>query len=314
VLPPGILESFVPVRGGLAAGEALVYRPSILGTARLHFVQASAKVDVWQDVHVQVDIGDSVPTPLWDDAATSTEDEPEQEKEADPRGQFAQLPAEATQARSYAAWKTELKNHLYATHLLSRWTCKSLKETSQPGESEGDFRVRITNAAHEQRDAQVEKLRRKFGAKVATLQERARRAQQTVDVQKSQQKSQEVSAALSFGSALVGALFGRKIASAANVSRAASSARAASRVLSKKGDVARATESLEAVRQQLAELEGEVQKQIEKIHDLFDTGNLELEKLDLPPRKSDITVNKVSLVWVPWKVDSSGQRQPASEH
>ena len=67
-----------------------------------------------------------------------------------------------------------------------------------------------------------------------------------------------------------------------------------------------------SVEQKLVELETEVQAQIEKIHDQCDTDQLQLDKLDIPPRKSDITVNKVALVWVPWKMDASGNLQPAS--
>jgi hypothetical protein len=312
VLPPGIQESFLPVRGSLAAGETWLYRPAVLGDAKLHFVQAKAKVDCWQDVHVLVDIGDSVPSPLWDGAAIQTGDEPEQDNEPESRAKFASLAPAAMRAKSYTEWKTSLKNYLYASQVLSLWTCGSLKQTSQPDETDGEFRVRITHAAHEQRDVQVDKLRSKYASKVGTLQDRLRRAQQAVEVQKSQEQSQSVSAALSFGSAMLGALFGRKAASVANVTRAASTARAAGRVMSEKGDVARATESLEAVQQKLAELETEVQAQIEKIHDQCDTDQLQLDQLDLPPRKSDITVNKVALVWVPWKIDASGNLQPAS--
>jgi hypothetical protein len=37
---------------------------------------------------------------------------------------------------------------------------------------------------------------------------------------------------------------------------------------------------------------------------------LELESLDLRPRKTDITVSDVAVVWTPWKVESGGAVTP----
>jgi hypothetical protein len=38
---------------------------------------------------------------------------------------------------------------------------------------------------------------------------------------------------------------------------------------------------------------------------------LKLEKFELAPRKSDIAVDEVMLVWLPWWVDRSGNARPA---
>src|SRR5690606_17637740 len=55
VLPPGVPERFVAARPGTA--EAMVYRPSLLAVARLHFVQATAKVDTWEELVIRLPVG-----------------------------------------------------------------------------------------------------------------------------------------------------------------------------------------------------------------------------------------------------------------
>ena len=80
------------------------------------------------------------------------------------------------------------------------------KETSLPGESEGDFRNRLSVAAREERDAAVEKLRVKFAAKHATLQERIRKAEQAVSREAEQARGAKVQTAISLGSSILGAV------------------------------------------------------------------------------------------------------------
>src|SRR5512138_3708410 len=46
-VPAGVREAFLPCRGAAGAGERLIYRPALLGTAKLHFVDAKARVDAW---------------------------------------------------------------------------------------------------------------------------------------------------------------------------------------------------------------------------------------------------------------------------
>ena len=82
--------------------------------------------------------------------------------------------------------------------------------SSQPGESEGDFRNRLSVAAREQRDAAVEKLRTKYAAKHATLTERIRKAEQAVDREAEQARGAKVQTAISLGSTILGAFLGRR--------------------------------------------------------------------------------------------------------
>ena len=42
----------------------------------------------------------------------------------------------------------------------------------------------------------------------------------------------------------------------------------------------------------------------------FDDKNLELESLEVPPRKSDLKAEDVIIVWTPWQVDQDGIASP----
>ena len=141
----------------------------------------------------------------------------------------------------------------------------ALKQTSTPDESEADFRVRLSQRGREQRDAQVEKLRQKYAPKIAALQERIRKAQIKVEKEKSQANQQTMTAVLSIGASILGAMFGRKLASTANVTRAASSMRQAGRIARERQDISDAAEGVEVLQQQLADLKAQFEAETEKL-------------------------------------------------
>ena len=76
-------------------------------------------------------------------------------------------------------------------------TAKALKLTSNPGESEGDFRARLAQSLREHRDGAVSKLREKHAAKLKSLDERLRRAADRVEREKSQYSQRKLDTAIS---------------------------------------------------------------------------------------------------------------------
>jgi hypothetical protein len=82
------------------------------------------------------------------------------------------------------------------------------------------------------------------------------------------------------------------------------------RVAREAGDVARARESLEDLSQQLEAMEAEFEEAAEELRDRLEPDLLEIEAYPVRPRKSDIEVNRVVLVWTPWRVTSQGIAEP----
>lgn len=309
VVPPGIEELFIASRRAADAGEKLVYRPAVFGLARVHFSKSTKNVDIWETVALMSAIGgDDVPTDVWEEAETVKYDELDFDSDPDGDARFASLAAELTQAKKYSSWKTKLKNHLYRSHLLKLFSCPALKMTSQAGEAEGDFRVRLKQIAAEKRDLAVEKLRKKYAPKLKTLEERIRKAEQKVDEQKTQANQQGWSTMISIGATAIGALMRGKLPSASKV---ATSMRSASRRSREKSDVTRAEENVEALEEQLEALEEEFTRETETLREELSADELELTGVPIRPRKSDLSVDQVALVWTPWIVDSSGIAEPA---
>ena len=309
VLPPDVPEAFWPSRVQLGDGETLVYRPALLGETKLHFANARAKVDLWRDSAWMVALDDDAYPDPWEDAEPVEQVEVEPEPEA--MAAFDALPKEASDPKSYARWQKTLVTHLYRTQTVSVLACKELKETSEPGESEGDFRARLGHAVREQRDEAKAKLEKKYAPKMARLQERIRKAEARVEVQKDQYDQQKLQTAASIGATVLGALFGRKTLSVGNARRASSTIGRASRTAKEKGDITRAQADVEAAVQALQDLEAEFQEALEAAADNADTSLLEFTETVIKPRKADILVDRLALVWLPWVRRKDGAVEPA---
>ncbi len=310
-LPPGLGQFFVPVRGAASAGSKLHYQPKILGTAKIHYSDSKARIDTAQSVVYITPVTDDAIPVLWDNAEAL--DVPATGLEKSPRSeaQFGNLPPAAGQARNYSNWERDFTTWLYGSQRLDLLQSPSLKQASNPGEDERDFRIRLSQLAREHRDEMVEALRKKYAPKIATLQERQRRAEAMVEKQAEQAKKAKLDTALSVGATLLGAFTGRKVLSQSNISKARSAMRGAGRAAEEGKDVERATETVAAIKAQLADLQAEFEAEMTALQEKIDPMTETLETLSLKPKKADIQVQLTALAWLPYWKDAQDNLTPA---
>jgi len=299
-LPGDVEEVFLPVKG---ATERVTYRPRVLGHAKLHYVDKAAGIDEWQSLSLAATLSDDGREVLWSEA----EELPiAATREPVAGAGFGELPAPAQRLANYTEWGKALATQLYQQRQLKLLACDALKLTSRAGESEGDFRARLALAVREARDAQADKLRQQFAPKLATLQAQKQRALERVEREKGQASQQKLQAALSIGATILGAFLGRKAVSATSIGRATTAVRNTARIGREAGDVDRAEESVGQVDQRIAALATELEAAIAALDIRLDARSIALREFTLTPRKTDIAVGKVLLLWTPWRVGADG--------
>jgi hypothetical protein len=311
VLPSAIEEYFLPVKSSPSEAESLIYRPAFLGSSRLHYVNARAKVDLWEKIVLLASLFGDETEISWGEATDFKDSDPELDKKGLKKVRFAPLPPAAARPASYKAWKKDLANYLYQNRTLKVWKYTPLKQISEVGESERDFRVRLSHMVHEKRDLELEKLRKRYAPKLATLEERLRKAEVRVSKEESQYGQQKMQTAISLGATILGALFGRKMTSAGTVGRATTSMRGVGRAAREKEDIAMAQKEVEVIQQKVEDLEEEFKEKVGRMQEEFTSEELELEELQIRPRKGDISIGTIALVWTPWRLEQSGLAEPA---
>jgi hypothetical protein len=310
VLPAEITQYFIPVRS--SSGAPLLYHPMLLGVAEIRYSN-SKTVETSQQLSLLTAFNDGPVDVDWSQATSL--DMPVEDLESEPQAnaQFAELPAKAAKAKSYATWRKNFATWIYQNQLLELLESPSLNIASNPGESERDFRVRLQQLAREQRDEAVEKLRQKYAGKFAQLEERKRRAEQAVAREQEQAKDQKLQTAISFGATLLTSFLGRKRASMSTLGRATTAARGVGRSMKEANDVDRAADNVAVVTQRLEDLEAEFKAETESLERSFDPQTEQLDKVSLKPTKANINVSLLTLVWAPYRHDAQGPVQPAWE-
>jgi hypothetical protein len=294
--PAATAEVYVSTPKALSDAAGPRYRPGLFATARLRFIDAKAQLDCWRGVGVlSLSAGASGVDP-WADAELRLLDDWSTSAEGDPAVPRDPPPAALQNARNLAHWSKQLVAHLYRTYNLTLYKAPDYKTLSRPDESQADFRIRIQQQAREARDEAVEKLRQKYAAKTASLDDKIQRARERVAREKSQFHTSTLDTAVSVGSSILRAFLGRRKVSVTNVRGATSAARSASRTARQHGDIERAQKQLDKLLEERARLEDAFEAEVSAFD--AEVANVRIEPYYVRPRKSDIAVEKLVPAWI----------------
>ncbi len=295
VLPPDVPVYFLPVE---RAGASL-YAPVLLGAAKLHYDDPKQNISETREMVWITPFNDG-PAPVdWSHAEPVEIALSELEKTPEPGLRFGNLPSQAAIARNYAGWSKSFVTWIFQTQQLNVLKSPSLQQVSQPGESERDFRIRLQQAAREERDRVAETLKQKYAPKLAALAERKRRAEMAVERQSNQKNQAFLQTAVSVGSGLLSAFLGRKALSATTISKAATAARQVGRTWQQSQGVEQATETVAQIEQQSAALQQEFESEVAAQQAKIDPQTETLETIPIRLKKTNIEVQLTALAWKP---------------
>jgi hypothetical protein len=307
VVAPEINVMYLAASG---AGQGLMYYPAVAGWLDVHYSSARYKVDTAEKLAVSAMLEDG-PVPLdWDQAEEITPAPDELQTSPLPGASFADLPSKAQKAKSYSKWNKDLLRWVRQNRSLILYRSKQFKLTSHPAESKSEFLSRLNQAAREKRDLEVEKLRRKYSSKFNTLQRRLMRADQALQREQEQAKSKKVETMVSFGTAILGAFLGRKTVSTRSATRFGTAVKSAGRMRKESMDVARAQQTAEAVKQEMAELDQQLQSDIDSLEASYVPVAEQLDEVMVKPKSTDITLEAFGLAWMPYRKGADGRLSP----
>ncbi len=252
----------------------------VVATVRLHFVNAKTATDTWQTRHYRAAIG-SDGHPAWGDS---------DELDALPGGAHA-LGAMISD-KKIAAWQKALVSHIYQNCTLTFWRDPETKVTSDRGESEGDFRVRVGQLHRERRDQAVEKIKDAYRLKLQRAGDAMRRADDKIERERAMARQKKTSAAISWGTAILGTILGG-IGKVSTVTRAGTAVRNSTMIGKKQQDVAQAEESAEVLHQRYEALEREFEAALQAAQAEINPAAIALDEIIVRPRKTDIVVDKL---------------------
>lgn len=306
VLAPGINQLFVP-----ASGDQVQYFPRLVAAADVTFNSARYDIDERREKLFTVEFEDGAVTIDWDNAELLEIAADDLSNEGDPNARFSDCPAAAAKAKNYVAWKREFKRWVRQNDVITLFNNKKYKLTSAIGETEGEFRVRLQQSANEKRDIAVGKLRKRFAGKAATLENRLLRARQAIEREQEQSSKKKMDTAISFGTAILGAVLGRKRLTSGTASKMGTAIRSATGARKEAADVARAQATAKKVTADLEKLNAELEKEIDALEGSFDAQAEDLKEIQVKAKTTDVHVPVVGLVWMPYRDSGDGRLEAA---
>ena len=93
--------------------------------------------------------------------------------------------------------------------------------------------------------------------------------------------------------------------------RATTAVRGIGRSAKEQQDIGRAQETVEALQSQLAEMDTELQAETQALEAKIDAQNEQFETLSIKPKKTNISVQLITLAWAPFWRNASGETTAA---
>jgi len=304
ILPPGVPQVFLPPLLPQTGGD-IAFVPHLIAIADVHFVDSRRDLQAAESLTVVVELSPNSDAVDWDGARPVALGKARLRKTAPVRGEFGDLPPAAAKVRAYAGWKKRFADWAYRTRRCPLYTCPALDRYSKPDEPEAEFRIGLSESAREARDLATGKLKVTYAKKFAALRERIRKAEQALGREREQASGATMQTAISLGTTLLSAVFGRSARGGASTT-----VRGAGYAMRQRQDVGRARENLARYQGQLQEMEVEFDDDVTAIGDEFDPTQIELETIQLRPRRTDIDVRTLALAWLPCERAADGTLTP----
>jgi hypothetical protein len=297
LLSADVVQRFWPAAG---AGD-VTYQPALLGRGQVHFVQLAQGLDLWRKVAVLKPVDGELPPSPWDgakvmDAAPALSEQPLA------GATFADVPGALGQPKTYKSLQRELDDWLYQTQRYQRITCDELGESARGDETEEAFRRRaapLLQAARRQRavaefEARSDELDKEIEAAEA---ERAEHRWWLFSL--------AFNAVSRAAEIVITGLFGRRSRKQI-VTQTLWKQAMRSRDLAAK---AKKTLKDKTAARQLLQSQHEAELKLLDVP--LPPSVVPIKNFDVASRKSDVDVDEVLLVWLPWRAGADGRPAPA---
>jgi len=291
VKPPlalGIEEAFLDTS---PPSRPAHFSPALLAEVSYRFFNAARGIDLPQTLTLFLDI-DGSEALEWE-AAETLDAVPPLQKSAKEAGGFSPLPGWLTKLRTPSALEKALKNHIYAVKTLELLRCPSLGLDAAAAQTREAFGARIRAELDRRFDEKAAQLEERYAKKERTLRDRYRRLEAKLEKEKADVSDAATDSLLGFGMALFDLFSG----SSRVRTSASRTLRKGKRAFDERADVAAVEAQMEALEKRMVLLEEEYAQKREALREKYSPANHPVQTRLLKPRKSDISVDRLLLLW-----------------
>ena len=294
---------------GIGNNISIQYEPQVLLTAHVRFFDAKRSIDEIKPVALLAEAPDdfgrvnwdkSIPLTNWERAVGNDPITPEGTKI-----QFLSVPDSLNTPKEFKALEEAFDDHLYANerHIIHEHDKLDMYQMS--GESDEAFRMRVSQEAREERDEALDDLHERYEDKFDRLKERIRKEQQDIDEAEAEVSARRTQEVVNVAETLFSVFVkGRKRSFGTAATKRRMSARASQKLRE-------AEEDLEELQYDYEDLEKELQDKLDELTEEWETIANDITEKEVKPRRTDIQIQNVMLVWYPYWINDKGDKVSA---
>ncbi len=277
--------------------EDCTYIPYLLANGSIHFYNAKRAIDEEENFYLKYPLDERLKEIEWKEGDENEDDFDLYDIAPVEACDYAPLPSFISDMKNLKPLEKSFADYLYRGQKLTLYRIEKLKLESELYESEEDFRIRVADYLRDEREEEIEKLKKKYEKKRESLEKKLSRALDKLQKEEADVSASTTNTVLSFGMTILDAFLGRSAVKRSTTSKAGTALRSAGRMYREKEDVERAAQRVEEIEEEIEELEEELTEEIEEISEKYTLENFEIEPFYIKPRRSDIHDIEVAILW-----------------
>jgi hypothetical protein len=278
--------------GAVPGGSRLT--PTLV--ARVHMLFDDTKADLRETVEWEAFAPIGEREVDWAEAITVDYDSRDLRRDPPDGAAYVLTDAPIGKSTFFRSATADLKSHLHRSQTVSLQANRELKLYSRIDESESAFAERCHQAAEEGKDEEVAKIRERMTAKMDKLQVAIAKYQDRIEELQADVRNRRTQDLISIGSSVLGSILGGR-ASTSTIARSAG--RAATRGQSSSQRIRTIENRIDEKNLALEDLEEDLSEAVAEIDEEWDAKAGAIEPMEISLEKNDITVDEVSLLWLP---------------
>src|SRR4030095_10221063 len=146
-LPPEIRQFFAVAQARPDSEGQLAYHPFLYASAKVHIINNKLGITHAQSLAHVIELQEDMNAALWYQARELPGEPHQLGRQTSEDAAYLPLPAASLQGKRLATLSKSYIDFLSKQHQLTLWKSNLFKHTSQPGEPERDFRIRLQQLA-----------------------------------------------------------------------------------------------------------------------------------------------------------------------
>jgi len=312
--PPGVSEYFLPQNHSLPEAfsaaeramtsetiEGTIYRPALLASAQIRFINRKYGVETETIRIVLVNKPDRRGVVQWDDFPYRGPSLDKIESEPTLGARFDILDAPFSDNKLMTALRRDFIDWIYRISSATVRANEKLKVFAGPDVSQAEFMKACADAARAARDAEFNKLAAKLDRQIATLEDKLSREERELREDEAELAHRKVEAMGTHAENVLGLFVRsrstRKLSSSLTKHRLTEQAKA---------DVDESVEAIAQFKSQLADLDKERLRFAEEVNARWGNVVNQISEVVINPKKTDIFVNLFGVAWMPYYIVQTG--------